>query len=78
MRVCNKCNKVFDDTWKVCLYCSQDLEFKEGEYHPVPMPEKPKKSTWKRDLSIFLSTIGLFLLLFWGLCGKFWGLPKLF
>ena len=74
MRVCNKCNKTFDDSWKICLYCSQELEFKEGEFHPA---QSSKKSNWKRDLSILLSVLGVFLLLFWVLCGRFLGVAKI-
>ena len=75
MRVCNKCHKTFDDSWKICLYCSQELEFKEGEYRPVQMPEK---LSLKRELSIILSVLGILFLLFWGLCGQFGGWPRLF
>lgn len=76
MRQCPKCNKTYDDTWKLCLICNESLNLLEGGTGCISETEKlircgvdSKKltlarSALKRDLSIFGVLLSL-LITFW-------------
>lgn len=68
MRKCVDCDKVYDDSWKICLQCSRELVECAGDFKSGSQQDRPNH--FRRDFSIFVSILGLLMLLWWGICGK--------
>lgn len=72
MRKCPKCSALFDDTWRVCLYCNQQLDEVQVNPNDINKVKDVAYKKWQKDVftlygaGIVLLIVGIIMLIGYG------------